>query len=519
MKKRKPCGAEKKRRRKARLAALHPDPTLSSEAASSASKTDTSAGSWVASSPPKEVPGVSGGVEGDSVGPKGPRGSDSTPPETYRGPKKARTLQPPVSYRDAATADRRLAIVPAHSPEATLDQRGPRGLRASGDRDHSPHPHDPSSHSPCPFPHPIPPAIEANRVRPAVPIAAGRTKFSQINLQHCKAASAVLSRDLARLQTDIVLIQEPWVYRGQVKGISMEQGSLIHANEELGPRAYVFVNRTHSAIKLSQFCTRDLAVATIKLCVEGRITELVIASAYLPYDSDGPPPTRELRELVDYCSNKGADLLVGCDANSHHTVWASSDTNERRTALLEYICLTNLEILNRGSKPTFVTPRRQEVIDLTLGSPRVCQAVVNWMVSDEDTLSDHRLINFELLGRSCQAPVELRRNPRKANWPTFKVELEGLIGNLRDWPRTGGGIEREAGELQTASIHAFEAACPIRERRVNKKVAWWSAELNKLRKCSRRLLNRALRSRQDLDWAAYKEAQRAYKKLVKKSKA
>jgi hypothetical protein len=37
----------------------------------------------------------------------------------------------------------------------------------------------------------------------------------------------------------------------------------------------------------------------------GSCKELIITSAYLPYDSDEPPLTKELRDVIDYyCSRK-----------------------------------------------------------------------------------------------------------------------------------------------------------------------------------------------------------------------
>jgi len=46
--------------------------------------------------------------------------------------------------------------------------------------------------------------------------------------------------------------------------------------------------------------------------------KLVICSAYLPYDSEDPPPSKELEELVRYCKNENL-YLVGCDSNAHHS--------------------------------------------------------------------------------------------------------------------------------------------------------------------------------------------------------
>ncbi|XP_044759043.1 uncharacterized protein LOC123316850 [Coccinella septempunctata] len=56
--------------------------------------------------------------------------------------------------------------------------------------------------------------------------------------------------------------------------------------------------------------------------------ELVICSAYFPGDTMFPPPN-EVRKLVAFCRGKNLQLLVACDANSHHTTWGSTDINER----------------------------------------------------------------------------------------------------------------------------------------------------------------------------------------------
>jgi hypothetical protein len=45
-------------------------------------------------------------------------------------------------------------------------------------------------------------------------------KFLQINLHHSKAATAALCQRLAEGNADVALIQEPWLYKGQVRGLT-----------------------------------------------------------------------------------------------------------------------------------------------------------------------------------------------------------------------------------------------------------------------------------------------------------
>jgi hypothetical protein len=52
--------------------------------------------------------------------------------------------------------------------------------------------------------------------------------------------------------------------------------------------------------------------------LDGGHEELIVTSAYLPYDSDEPPPSKEVRDIVDHCQIRKKQLFIACDANSHH---------------------------------------------------------------------------------------------------------------------------------------------------------------------------------------------------------
>ncbi|XP_029054595.1 uncharacterized protein LOC114881878 [Osmia bicornis bicornis] len=311
----------------------------------------------------------------------------------------------------------------------------------------------------------------------AIPTMAGCLSISQINLQHCKAATNLLRWRHAAQHTDIhkytdirALIQEPWIIQGQVGGLDLKQGSIFHGDLEIGPRTCVYVKRGLRATKLAEFCTRDQAAVLVPAGAGGSGANLVVCSTYLPYDSEGPPPTRELRELVDYCKVRGLQLVIGCDANAHHIVWDSSDINKRGEALLEYLAITDLEILNRGSSPTFVTSRRQEVLDITLGSAKADQAIRAWRVEYEATLSDHRLITFKLMTDSDLRASETYRNPRATCWPQYRESLEGQLRGHCVRPRTTEGIEVEVARLQTSIIGSYERSCPLKQRRESRRV-------------------------------------------------
>jgi len=88
---------------------------------------------------------------------------------------------------------------------------------------------------------------------------------------------------------------------------------------------------------LPGFSCRDLVAVLIKYNEEGAERRLVVCSAYLPYDSEDPPPSKELEELVQYCENENIYLVVGCSSSAHHSVWGSTNCNSRGEAMVEFL--------------------------------------------------------------------------------------------------------------------------------------------------------------------------------------
>ncbi|KAL6421057.1 hypothetical protein ACFW04_013581 [Cataglyphis niger] len=167
--------------------------------------------------------------------------------------------------------------------------------------------------------------------------------------------------------------------------------------------------------------------------------------------------TDETRKEM-YCHVKRLPLIIGYDVNAHHTVWRSTNINDRGRRLLEYLMATELEILNRGNKPTFQNVVRREVLDLTLCSRN--------LVSEIPSLSDHRQIVFRLANVRPEAIY--RRNPRRTDWDSFR---EDLSTGLCEFPkRTSVGMELCVDDLQRALMGSFEKNYPA--VRSNKRVSW-----------------------------------------------
>jgi hypothetical protein len=132
-----------------------------------------------------------------------------------------------------------------------------------------------------------------------------------------------------------------------------------------------------------RFCSRDATTMEVSAVVGGCRRTIRFSSVYLPYE-DSEPPSALMRNIVQHSAEK--EIILGIDANAHHTLWGSTDINPRGESLMKYMVNTKLIILNKGNKPTFLNVRRRQVIDLTLGTMLVGNHVSDWHVSREESL-------------------------------------------------------------------------------------------------------------------------------------
>ncbi|XP_067635230.1 vitellogenin-2-like [Eurosta solidaginis] len=88
-----------------------------------------------------------------------------------------------------------------------------------------------------------------------------------------------------------------------------------------------------SASLRNQYVKTNADVTTV--CLERGSNEMWVVSAYMPHgDVVGPPPAI-LGEITAEARRRGVGVIIGADANAHHSIWGSSDTNTRGGALLQ----------------------------------------------------------------------------------------------------------------------------------------------------------------------------------------
>ena len=119
--------------------------------------------------------------------------------------------------------------------------------------------------------------------------------------------------------------------------------------------------------------------------------------AYLLFEEKSFFPDK-MRAHIEFCSKGNKNLILGCDANAHHTAWGSNVYNKCGNELLEDILMYNVCLLNQGNEPTFMTRNRSEVIEITLCNIKCISCIKDWRVLNEITLSDHYVIKFSITG-------------------------------------------------------------------------------------------------------------------------
>lgn len=175
---------------------------------------------------------------------------------------------------------------------------------------------------------------------------------------------------------------------------------------------------------------------------------------------------------------------------------------------------TNLQILNVGNIPTFINRVREEVIDMTLATPRMAREVKNWKVSEEVTFSDHRWITFEI-DSDHEQPKKFR-NPRRTDWTKYENILNESLNFSPVIPKSIPEINEMCKRVQMEIMNAYEASCPLRYPPPQSDgVPNWTAELSELKSKARSSFNDARNpEKPEATWEDHLAHKRAFKKAT-----
>jgi hypothetical protein len=78
---------------------------------------------------------------------------------------------------------------------------------------------------------------------------------------------------------DVALIQEPWTYKGEIKGLKEVGGELIYSRSTQNPRTCILVKKGFQVLPLMKYCSRDLTALKIKSPNEEGPREIILGLA------------------------------------------------------------------------------------------------------------------------------------------------------------------------------------------------------------------------------------------------
>ena len=348
-------------------------------------------------------------------------------------------------------------------------------------------------------------------------------KCWQINLQHAKAASANLIADLNALNEPcLVFVQEPHLWRGQVKNLGAKNFDLITAGEK--PRSALLCPRVLGCTLVEEVSDNDFVCCILNTKIEEK-PNILIVSGYLDQNLTMEATVKKLQEIKDFANKTNLPVILAVDANTHSNAWGGVCENEsgckgckRGPDLEEFLLVNDLSLCNVGKIPTFVTSRTKgTVIDLTICSNEIDDLITDWLVNEEDSFSDHKRIEFNL---------KLRYNPKikiqnfdKTNWILFNRIIDGVeLAERPTW--NPDELDKEVDILNKRFKSALNKACPPKEVNLFKKSQppWWNEELAAARRVVRTKYRKARRVNLEVDWKSYRDERSNYNKLLNRSK-
>jgi hypothetical protein len=100
-----------------------------------------------------------------------------------------------------------------------------------------------------------------------------------------------------------------------------------------------------------------------------------------------------INDILQLANTSG--ILITMDSNSRSKTWHDTLTNGRGKKPEELIIYKQLFIMNEeGEMNTFQSSRGSSNIDLTISNNKLLKEVQEWKISEEESCSDHKIIQF-----------------------------------------------------------------------------------------------------------------------------
>lgn len=354
-------------------------------------------------------------------------------------------------------------------------------------------------------------------------------KITQINMQHSKTANAEIIQAIDKGETDVVLIQEPYCYKGKIPGIGSRVMAITPPQLQNGSPGSAILLRSRAYTMLYLSDLSDVNTTTVQ--ISGSWGELYLVTCYFKFADGIEGKINMLDRIVTKL--RGKKVLIAADSNASSPLWdpivipvVHDDRRYSRGRKLErFITEKGLITINRPELgPTFRgnIPGKGTYIDVTLVTVEAYHLITSWDIKEDFCTSDHNAIEICINNNAhphaalCNAP---RYNVRKAKWDTFDQVFRERIMAIHNCTTP----DELVGCFQSSIEEASVADIPIRKwfPRTN---PGWNNEIFKMKKQSYKLRKKLQYAKQrnlpSLTMALenYRTARNSYKKALLKSR-
>ncbi|KAH7985890.1 hypothetical protein HPB49_026232 [Dermacentor silvarum] len=214
-------------------------------------------------------------------------------------------------------------------------------------------------------------------------------KFLQANMDHTRDATKLLVEHMTRGGFAFAFVSDPYTCADRIPNVPPSI-TIFHAPAR--PRVMLLARAPGF-----DFFPLYLSQLVVAVSCEGPGQSFILVATYAPPHRPLDPILDELAQCFSRFPSR-AFILAG-DFNAKHPLWGPAPSDARVVQLVQFACANELRVLNSpDSPPTFDTPYASSWIDVSLASLSLTRAGFAWSVSDSDTLSDHRYLEFSFSG-------------------------------------------------------------------------------------------------------------------------
>ena len=369
----------------------------------------------------------------------------------------------------------------------------------------------------------------------------GLIKCIQINLKHSRAATDNLMQTIAEDNIDITLVQEPYLYQEEIRGVSRKYRTYSYG-EGRRRAAIIIANDGIGAILITQHSDND----TVLLEIQQENKRYYVASIYMDYNTTIDKDLNRIEKILTF--TKGEKLLIATDSNCRSTAWHDTTTNERGRTMEDFVASNQLHVINEErTLKTFQGSRGESNIDLTIANNKMLATIQNWDISEEESASDHNIIKFNIIldkaeGLDIGDPGRIRIKEhqypefyvrlQRAASATFQIEGRGssnesldqaLAQKLQATQDVQEFAEKLEEVIQKASKETSGGCNTGKQKAKGRTVPWWTNRLTIMRKKTNALRRRYQRTTsnealRESRKTQYIKAKAEYQANVKKEK-